>query len=113
MADYLLGQQLRQYTARITVTGIVLAGTSAIVELLQGSTGSGFNNIGQPAVILHSEVLSAGLVTQSQITGYAIVTTTSTANNQIELEALLSTNYTIPTAGAPDANANMTILQLK
>jgi hypothetical protein len=101
------------YTVRITATGPIIPGSGgALVFLEQGSTGSGFNTIDQPTVIVHADLLPAGAEIQSQITGQAIIITTSATNNQIQLLPIFQTEYTIPLTGIPDANANMTIQQL-
>ena len=49
---------------------------------------------------------------EGQLTGYAIVNVTSATNNQIQLAITLSGAASLPVATNPDANANMTILQL-
>jgi hypothetical protein len=108
------GTFLVAYTARVTATGPIVPGNVANVALFQGSTGSGFNFINQLAVVTLEDVLIDADVIQSPITGCAIITTTSTADNQIELMAFYAGEYAINAAVfSGDANANMAILQLK
>jgi hypothetical protein len=99
------------YTARFTFT----AGPgSASAQLQQGSTGSGFSNISQAAVNnIGALALPATVTEELQLNGYAIVNTTSTANNQIQLPITLVLSATLPlTAVSGDANAELTIIQL-
>ena len=64
-------------------------------------------------MINSADLLPVGTDVETQISGYAIVTTTSTSNNQINLLITLSTSaFTVPAALDTDANAQITILQL-
>jgi hypothetical protein len=87
---------------------------TAFATLQQTVTGAGSQvDIGQPAIISSTQTTVVGEVLQTQITGWAIVTTTSTANNQIDLFLNTPTGTSLP---APvitgDANAEIAIIQL-
>jgi hypothetical protein len=104
---------LVMYTLRVAATGAIATGTVS-AQLQQTRTGAGSEvAISQPAVVDLTDVIATvGLEVQSQISGYAIVTTTSTLNNQIDLQVILPAGYTVPATLVPDANAQLTVLQL-
>lgn len=101
---------LVMYTVRVAVAASSTG--TATVQLQQGN-GTTFAAITQPAVINTTDTLPAATAIQVQVSGYALVATTSTSNNQINLEVSLSSGgLTVPAVGGTDANAQLTILQL-
>lgn len=104
------GVFLVMYTVRF---GIAAGANGVGVAQLQQGNGTTFTAITQPAVTDTLDTLPAGTDITSQVSGYAIVTTTSTTNNQINLLLSFSTDFSVSPATAPvDANAQITILQL-
>jgi hypothetical protein len=98
------------YTVRVTATPPLVGD---FVATLQQGAGAIFDILNQPAINTVTDALTAGNSVQNQLTGYAIITTTDTTNNQIELVVLFDTGYTIPAAEAVgDANAQIAIFQL-
>jgi hypothetical protein len=75
--------------------------------------GVTFTPILQPAVESSQQNTAIGEVPQVQISGYAIVVTTSALNNQINVFLELGPNVMlVQSFGTTDANAQITILQL-
>jgi len=109
------GTFLVMYTIRLTIAGTTALET-AIAHLRQSTVagGGGMTNITQAAITNNSNNLPADVLElQTQLSGYALITTTSTVNNVIDLTINLpAAGITIPVATTPDANAQLTILQL-
>lgn len=91
--------------------------TDTFVAQLQQTVAGVPTNITQPAITSSSytDNVYADLgvpLFQPQITGYALITVSSAANNAIDLVVTFSGNDTMPAAIGTDANAEMVILQL-
>jgi hypothetical protein len=99
---------LVQYSVRFTATPDDSA-DGAGAQLRQGGVAV------SQATINNTSISYSGtdLTVTPELTGYALITTTSSANNVINLLiGFLTSNITLPAAVGPDANAQMTILQL-
>lgn len=108
-----IGVFLVEYTVRINKTPF--DGTSTAVAQLQQTVSGVPTNIAQPAITTNTSIdgITAGVPeSQTQITGVAIITVTSTSNNVIDLLVTLSGGDTIPAATGTDANAELVIIQL-
>lgn len=108
------GVFLVTYTVRITRTPF--DGTSVATAQLQQTSGGIPTNISQPAVTNYTQidgVTNTVPQTDSQIVGFAIITTDGSLNNVINLRVFLDTNLTVPSTSGTDANAQLTIVQLR
>lgn len=113
-----LGNYLIQYTVRINKTPF--DGTATATVQLQQTFDGVPTNIGIPAITSNTTVdgVTAGVPSsQTQITGYALIHTSSESENAfdnvINLVATLSnSSVTIPATSGLDANAQITIIQL-
>jgi len=107
------GLFLVQYTVRFTRTPF--DGTSVATAQLQQTISGTPVDITQPAIVNFVGIDGISDVIPSSdvlVTGYALVTVTSSANNVINLITFYDNNTTLPAATAADANAEMVILQL-
>jgi hypothetical protein len=100
---------LVMYTVRVAIAAGA-AGSAA--AQLQQTTASVFGNIAQSAIVFNDDTLAAGTDIDTQISGYAIITTTAATNNQLQLLVSLTADFSVPATSNPDANAQLTILQL-
>ncbi len=108
------GVYLVQYTVRVTKSPS--AGTSTAVAQLQQTVAGTPTNISQ-AVVTNNVSFDGVTVdvpeSQLQITGSALIHTTSTDNNVINLAITITGgNLAIPDTTGTDANAELIILQL-
>jgi len=104
---------LVQYTVRFTVTPFT--GTETATAQLQQTVAGTPTNISQAAItnnVATDGISDAVPSSQRIVTGSAIITTTSSANNTLNLLITFDGNDSLPIAIAPDANAQMIILQL-
>lgn len=87
--------------------------TDVGIAQLQQTVAGAPTNVSQ-ATINSAFVTDPGetLAISEEITGYALITTTSTLNNVINLQITLTANMELGTATGSDANAQMIILQL-
>jgi hypothetical protein len=99
------------YTAKFLATGT--ADGNATVQLYQGS-GTTFAAILQPAITATFDNNTSGAdVINAQITGYALIVTTSTGDNQIRVQITFDTGFEFPAPTVTgDANAQIMITQL-
>jgi len=109
------GEYLVQYTVRLTKTPF--SGTATVVTQLQQTVSGVSSNISQSAVTTNSAIdgiTDSGPSSQTQITGFAVISTTSSLDNTINLTvAITGENLTIPVTTDLDANAQLMILQLR
>jgi hypothetical protein len=106
------GLFLIQYTVRFTA-GASETAAKGTAQLFQGpAAGPVTVPITQPAIVSSTETTVAATSTQPQVTGFALVRASSALNNGIALNITLANGMTLPVATSPDANAEMTILQL-
>lgn len=107
------GLFLVQYTARFNKVANQNQSVGT-VRLQQSTTvGGAPANITAPAIISTTVTDTASaIVDQTQVTGFALIAVTSSANNVIALGVTLANGMSIPLATSPDANAQLTILQL-
>jgi len=106
------GLFLVKYSVRIDLG---LTSPSSIIQLQQTVAGTP-TNISQPAIThdIEDGETAPAPHTQSQLTGYALIAVTSTANNIINLVVTLNPDSdVIPATTGTDANAQIAILQLK
>lgn len=109
------GLFLVEYTVRITKTPFT--GTAIATVQLQQTVFGIPTDIPQAAITSNTSVdRVTDVVPQSdtQITGFALIAVTSSVNNVINLLVTITGgNITIPATSGTDANAQMTILQLR
>jgi len=100
---------LVMYTVRFSIAAATASGLA--LAQLQQTVGGTPTDISF-AVINTFDETAAGTAISSQVSGYALITTTSTSNNVINLIIGLDTGFTLPLATGTDANAQITILQM-
>ena len=105
---------LVQYTVRFDKSPF--NGTSTAVVQLQQTVAGVLANVTQPTVTNNNSndgVTAAQPASQVQVSGYALITTTSSTNNTLALGVTITgSNLSVPAASGIDANAQFTILQL-
>jgi hypothetical protein len=77
-----------------------------------------FTNINESTITSNTSIdgISVGIpLSQTQISGYALVNVTTSTNNVIGLAVSITpiSNLSIPAASGTDANAQLAILQLR
>lgn len=105
---------LVQYSVRFTYDPNDTVISVASAHLQQTVAGAP-TNITQPAITSTTAtevVATEGTDSEVEVTGYALITTTSALNNVINLVVTYTNNFSLLTATLIDANAQMTILQL-
>jgi hypothetical protein len=107
-----MGTFLVQYSARFARSP---GDTQSASAQLQQTVAGVAANIAQPAIVNASFVdglIDAEPLAPYEITGDALITVTSTLDNNINLLITPAVNATLPAATGSDANAQLTILQL-
>lgn len=110
------GVFLVQYSVRVSLDATDATALEVATAQLQQGTALVQAPIGRAAITSNTTsigTIETNNIFQTQISGYALVTATSAANNVISLVVTFDDGYSIPPATAgTDANAQMTILQL-
>jgi len=108
------GLFLVEYTVRFTKTPF--EGTATAVAQLQQTVASVPTNITQPAITTTTSVdgISDAIPSSNDlVSGWALVTVTGATNNAINLVVSYDGNDSLPATAGVDANAQLSIVQLR